>query len=62
MNKLDDAPYLRQAVANVTLLQKAAQHRCKVTVDYDSNTEGRRIRKVLEPLYILLLLQLRVGL
>ncbi|MBO6078381.1 MAG: WYL domain-containing protein [Bacteroidaceae bacterium] len=48
-HKLDDAPYLRQAVANVTLLQKAAQHRCKVTVDYDSNTEGRRIRKVLEP-------------
>lgn len=48
-HKLDDAPYLRQVVANVTLLQKAAQLKYKVTVEYDTNTWGKRITRVLEP-------------
>ena len=46
---LDDAPYLRQVVANVTLLQIAAQHGRKVTVTYDSNTWKKRKTLTIEP-------------
>ena len=46
---LDDAPYLKQVVANVTLLQNAAQDGKKVEVSYDSCSWGRRAKRILEP-------------
>jgi len=48
-NQLDDAPYLRQIVANVTLLQHAIQKRRKVLVTYDSNMWGKREQRKIEP-------------
>ncbi len=49
LEMLDDAPYLQRTVANVTLLQMAAENGKRVTVTYDSNRWGRRTKRVIEP-------------
>lgn len=46
---LDDAPYLKRAVANVSLLQNAVEMGRKVKVTYDSNRWGKRMTRVIEP-------------
>ena len=45
---LDDAPYLKRAVANVSLLQNAVEMGRKVKVTYDSNRWGKRMTRLIE--------------